>query len=567
MENEIKEKKVFSGKIDENKDLMVEINIAEAPMFSFTRGGKKLLVKDLLKSTQTSKEAKQVMQGIYNNNEVAKVAYKKWDDSNGITRELIISSSRSFPDAYAMDVFLGLVSILIKDNSPLCPDENGYFKFNSNKINFTLNELCEAMEIKVGGNTYDKIRESLRQLKSAEYYSLGGGTLYNKEKEKHELKGENAISILESYAVSSRSADETTGKMKFFNGEVIFGNLIMKNLELGFARVLRNHQYFKLKSGVTRGLYLYLEANKNKNDIYIKRSFDVLKNKIPIDFEYPSRLKAKLKKALDNMIEQGIIKDYFYADEILINGIKEHSIYIIFSGTRKQLIDSLTKKTKDIKSEKKVDLEIDFELKFPDDIRQELLDIGINSKKIAELMKKCSKWKLAEYILWIKDGIAKGKVNDPAGLFVFATTDDNVVVKKTHPQITEFVNSIKGEVEGKKEVSKKLIDDAYNLYIEDELKLFEEEDEFAYEATKEKVLDDIEEVQNKKIKSQKQLYNMATTSDEKEKLLLVIEKWERFSVEKEKSEIFIEQFVKRIKLYRGLRDYEEFKQEYIKSNS
>ena len=354
--------------------------------------------------------------------------------------------------------------------------------------------------------------------------------------------------------------------MQFYKGNVKFDDLIIANLSLGFTRVIRNHQYFQLKSGVGRGLYLYIESNRNSKSTYIKRSFEVLRNKVPVEFKYPSDLKTKLKKSLHSMIENEIIKDYFYGDEILINGVKEQSIYIIFNGTRKQLIDSLTKKSKDIKNEKKEDLEVDYELKFPNDIKQELLDIGINSRKVADLIKRCSKWKLAEYILWIKDGIAKGKVKDPAGLFVFATEDDNVVVKKTHPQITEFIENIKSKVEGKKQVSKKLIDDAYKKYIDDALNLFAQEDEFAYEATKEKVLSDIEEVQSKRIKSQKQLYNMATTDEEKETLLLIIEKWEKFSTEREKSEIFIEQFVKKIKLYRKLKDYEEFKAEYIKNN-
>ena len=567
IESESKEKKPFTGEI-KKKDLMVEINITEAPMFSFTRGKKNFLVKDLLESTETSIEAKKVMSGIYDNNDNAKIDYKCWTDSKGLAREMIISSSRNFPDAYAMDVFLGLVAILIRDNNPLCPDENGYFRFKSNNIKFTLYELCEVMEIKIGGNTYDKIRESLRQLKSAEYYSLGAGTIYNKKKEDHEVRGENAISIIESYSVSSRSVDKSTGKMKFFNGEVKFGSLIMANLELGFARVLRDHQYFKLKSGITRGLYLYIEANRNAKDTYMKRSFDVLKNKIPIDFEYPSRLKIKLKKALDNLIEQGIISDYFYADEILINGIKEPSIYIIFKGTRKQLIDSLEKKNKpETKNEKKKkELETDYELELPNDIKRELIDIGINSQKINEIMKKYSKWKIAEYILWIKDGIKQGKVKDPAGLFVFGITDEKVKVGKTHPQIIEFISQIKAEVEGKEEISKAKIDEAYSIYIETELKMFEEEEEFAYIAIIGSTLDDIDTVYKKRLKAQKQLYNMAKTEVEKEKLLKVVEKWESFSSKREESELFKEFFIKEVKRYRGLKGYEDFKRDYIEKN-
>ncbi|MGL5575043.1 MAG: replication initiator protein A [Sarcina sp.] len=574
------ESKVFDGKIDQNKDLMVEINIAEAPMFSFAKTTKNYLVKDLLDSKSTSSEAKKLMNGIYANNDLAKVDYRKWMDSKGMSREMIISSSREFPDSYAMDVFFGLISLLIKDNSPLVPDKDGFFKFKINSIRFTLNELCEAMEVKVGGKTYDKIREALRQLKSAEYYSLGSGTVYNKIDEKYEVKGENAISILESYSVSSRRLDEETGKMKFFDGEVKFGSLIMANLELGFARVLRNHQYFKLKSGIGRGLYLYIESNRNSKDKYIKRSFEVLKNKIPVDFDYPSRLKLKLKKALDNLIEMAVIKDYFYADEFLVNGVKEQSIYIIFKGNKHSIIKELEEKGK-AKAEddlNKVDSEVDkvedeFTLEFPKDIKAELEAFGINEQRVANLINSNTKYELAKYILWMKDGIKKGKVKDPAGLFVFAMTpagDSNgnmVKVENTHAYIVQFIEAYKRDIEGKNDISEKIIIEKFNEYIEDELIKFKEEDEFAYAATKEAVLSDIEATKDKKIKAQRQLYNMATSKEDKNKILCIIEKWESFSKERDSSEIFKEMFIKRISSYRGIDMYEEFKRKYIQKNS
>ena len=141
-----------------------------------------------------------------------------------------------------------------------------------------------------------------------------------------------------------------------------------------------------------------------------------------------------------------------------------------------------------------------------------------------------------------------------------------VKVNKTHPGITEFIKKIKYDIEGKKLIDEKIILVAYRKYMEDDLKVFEDEDEFAYVATKESIMDDIEKVQKKRIKSQRQLYNMASTKEEKDKLLKIIEKWEKFSIEREKSEIFIEQFVKKIKLYRGLKGYEDFKREYIEKN-
>lgn len=227
---------------------------------------------------------------------------------------------------------------------------------------------------------------------------------------------------------------------------------------------------------------------------------------------------------------------------------------------------------------KKVETEVDkveeeLTLEFPEDIKAELEAFGINEQRINKLMNSNSKYELAKYILWMKDGIKKGKVKDPAGLFVFAMTpagDSNgnmVKVENTHAYIVQFIESYKRDVEGKNEISENLIREEFDKYIEDELSKFQEEDEFAYAATKEAVINDIEATKDKKIKSQRQLYNMATTKIDKDKILLMIEKWENFSKEKEKSAIFIEMFVKRISNYRGIDMYEDFKEKYIQKNS
>ena len=253
--------------------------------------------------------------------------------------------------------------------------------------------------------------------------------------------------------------------------------------------------------------------------------------------------------------------------------MREESLYFIFSGNKRSLIKNLEEeynikhpKLKGLKEKKIRSLEEEVQLIFPKNIKEELDGFGINTKKITLIMSKYSKWKIAEYILWIKDGIAKGKVKDSAAMFMFAITDEMVKVRKTHPEIVEFVGKIKSEVEGKNNITKKSIDEGYKKYIEKELDLFREEEEFAYEATKESIIEDIEKVQSKRIKSQRMLYNMAKTEEEKDKLILIIEKWEKFSVQREESEIFIEQFVKKIKILRELKDYEEFKHEYIVKN-
>ena len=544
------------------KSFIMDINVIEAPLFRFKNKRTVQTIAKLENDETISKEMRYVLSRVPEESKSSQVEFLSWTDSKGLEREILAMSMFRLPNAFAMDVFYALIGVYIKQHSPLMySDEEKTYDLPSNKVDFTLYELCEFMGLSVGGGNYQKIKDAIRELNAVKYYSLANGIFYNKKMERYESSREKSISLIDNYDIIGKGKNRS----KEERCTVTFGDLVIENMRYSFIKFLSNNVYFQLKSGLTRRLYSYIEGN-NFNKQYIKRSFDVLKHKIPLDFEYKSELKRRLKKPLENLIESGILKDYFFGDDILINGVSENCIYIIFKGTRKQLIDSLTEKPKDIKVEKKKDLEEDYSLKFPENIKEELSLLGINSKKITEILQKHTKWKIAEYILWIKDGIRRGKVKDPAGLFVFAITDEMVKVNKTHPDITEFIDRIKREIEGKKDIDENLIKSEYRKYIEQELKLFEEEDEFAYVATKESIMDDIEKIQKKRIKSQRQLYNMATTEAEKDKLLKVIEKWEKFSVEKDKSEIFIESFVKKIKLYRGLKDFSDYKIEYLEKN-
>lgn len=559
------------SEINENKDILIEINLSEAPLFNFAKVQKTYLIEEVLNNGKVTTEAKGVLDYLKKQNNTSRVDYRKWIDSNGNSRELIITSSGAFPNAYCMDVFFGLVRLLIKKNSPLEADEDGRYKFKSNKVEFSMNELCEAMEIKNGGNTNEKIVNALRTLKLTSYFSID--SIYNKEIKGYERKGEKAISLIESYNTSKLIPSEN-GVNTLHHGDVIFGDLIMTNLELGFARVVRNHQYFKLTSGITRGIYTYLESNRTKTTIYLKRSLEVLRDKIPVEYKYPSDFKNKVKKPLARLIESGVISDYFYADEYVVNGNKENCIYFIFKGTKtsviKQLEEEYAKKhpqiqPKSSKDKKKDELEDELELVFPEDIKQELESFGLNLKAITDLMSKHSKYKLAEYILWMKDAISKEKVKDPAGLFMFAMSG-MVDVSRTHGYIVEFVERYKSEVEGKKKITEDEIRKHYNEYIDVELKKFEEEEDFVYTSVVESLIGEIESVIEARVKSQRQLYNMAETKEEKDKILKTIEKWEKFNTEREKSEIFVEMFIKKVSLYRGLKLYEDFRRDFIAEN-
>ena len=560
--------KKSNGKTISSNSFLVDINMVEVPMFIFKPKKSVKNAEYWLNSNDLSEIAKKVLKRKSDGKNIL-AEYMKWTDSRGNEREILATSQESLPNGFAMDVLFTLIALYIKKSPSIvyCEEECKYI-LPTRKVSCSLTELCEYMGISDGGKSIDKIKNAIYQLEAVHYYPITTGIIYNGQFEEFE-EGESSIRLLE-YEILARKQQRTRDKHSV---TITFGDIILSNIEKSFIKFLNNDTYFSLRSGLTRRLYTYLEGNKY-NKSHIVRKYDTLKYKLPVDFRSKSDLKRKLKAPLERLREVGAISDYMYADEFNIPVEEKECIYFIFKGTKntiiKQLEEDYAKKHPKLKSSKeklKVALEIETELVFPNDIRQELVDIGINSKKITEIMSKYGKYKIAEYILWLKDGVARGKAKDPAGMFVFAITDEMVKVKKTHPHIIEFVARYKAEVEGKQLFSEETIKEAYSDYIDREISLFEEDDEFMFEATKESILDDIEEVQEKRIKSQRQLYNMATKKDEKAKMLSIIEKWEKFSTEREKSEIFIEQFVKKTKIYRSLKDYNEFKQEFISKNS
>lgn len=559
MSDEEKNKLVkIKDKALKEKSFIMDINMIEAPLFQFKNKRSIQTVRSLEKDPTISNEIKYVLSRMPEESKSSQVEFLSWTDGNGLEREILATSIFRLPNAFAMDVFHALIGLYIKKNSPIAYlEDEKIYNMPENKLEFRILEVCDYMKISYGGTIYQKIKDAIRELSSVKYYSLANGTFYNKGKEQYETSREKSISLIGDYDIIQKGKSKSDEMC-----QVTFGNLVMENIKYSYIKFLNDNTYFKLKSGLTRRLYTYIEGNKY-NKKYIKRSFDVLRYKIPIDFKYSSDLKKRLKSPMENLMSSGVIKDYFYGNDILINGEKEDCIYIIFNGDRKEIIDSLT--TEPVIVEKEEEIQAEFE--FPNDIESELIKLDIDKSKISEIMEKNTKWQIAEYILWIKDGMKKGKVKNAATLFVFAALGGMVNVSATNPEISEFVENVKKEAEGKTRIKEEVIKQAYNEYIEKEIRLFASDDEFVFSALKSTVIGDIEKAKSKRIKSLRQRYNIEEKESEKELLLKRIERWEKFSIEKEKSEIFIEQLVKSAKAYRGLLDYDEFKNEYLEKNS
>lgn len=558
-----------SSKRISNNSFLVDINMIEAPLFTFKQKDKIKTVEHWLETSDISNNAKSVLGGIANK-DTTKMEYMKWTDSNGNDREIIAMSVRHLPNGFAMDVLFTLIALFIKKSPPILFDDDvDSYVLPTNKVNCSITEICEYMGVTDGGANIDNIKEAIMQLYAVNYHPLSEGILYDKDAD--DYISNKGIHLL-SYEFLSRKQQSKRGSQSVI---ITFDELILNNIKKSFIKFLSNNTYFSLRSGLTRRLYSYIEGNKytsNKNKdsnvkMYIKRRFATLKYKVPIDYRSNSDLKRKFAAPLDRLIKANVITDFFYGDEILVNNVKEECVYFVFKGTKKDVIDKLT--VKNIETTVKDQEEAPEEEKFifPKDPKKSLLNIGFSEGKADDLINKYTKWKLAEYILWIEDLIKNNKAKNPPAMVVFGLEQKMVDVSKTHPYITKFINELKEKEEGKKIIDQKIIKDAYEKYLTKSIKEFE--DDPMYEMISISVAGELGDISANRLKVAKKMYNLAESKEDKDKFLASITKWEQFNSaeNKEKTEVYKDEFNKRAVMYLQLDLYEDFKRKYRPENN
>lgn len=561
----------MSEKIISSESFLVDINMVEAPLFTFKQSNKLYTVEHWLNSNDMSNEAKTLLKEVQHK-DVTTMEYMRWTDSKGDDREIVALSVRKLPNGFAMDVLYSLIALFIRKSPPILFDEEkGEYILESNVLNCSITEICQYMGVSDGGAMTNKIKEAIRQLYAVNYHSLAKGVIYDGN-EKCYVNREIGVNLL-TYEFISK---DKLGKSKYAQPIVIkFGEILMNNIKNSFIKFLSNDTYFSLKSGLTRRLYAYIGGNKfiSKNcpKVYIKRNFSTLKYKLPIDYRRNYDLKRKLKNPLDSLIESGVINGYFYGDEIHINGVKEDCIYIYFKGTQHELIKSLTKTPipkKSVTDKKLEELQEDVKLVYPKDIKAELIAIGIDEDKIFEIMKKYSKYKLAELILWIKEiKKVQNKIVNEAGMFIFAL--EKVNVRKTHAYISDFIEEYKAKELGDRVIKANEIEEAYEKFLSDESNRLKEEATFQYEILVNSVVEDLNKSIDNIIKRATTTYNLLLNNNAQEKDIekasidLEMKKAYKIAKNKETTELFKRELNKQLVLVFGLTMFEDFKIQYI----
>ncbi|MCY6356189.1 replication initiator protein A [Clostridium sp. ZS2-4] len=558
-------------KVIYQKTSVVDINVAENPLFI---GSTKevITIGELEKQNDLSSGVKRIIEAkkkklkqVHREEEYKHipVSYKNWVDRKNKSRGILIIGD--IPTLTTMNVWNGLVALYIHKTAPLVyNDSKKMYDIESDTMHFTMYELAKIMNLSTAGNILNSLMDEILTLKNTTYYSLNEGIFYIKKDESYlKSKIEGFSLILDAkFQSEKRIRDKkVTTKCK-----VQFNRMIIDNIKHEYIKYLKPNEYFSLPSrGYTRRLYLYIKGNMHQSNkepyTYIKRSIEVLSRKLPLKYKYISEFKRKVKKPLETFVKTGLIKDYFYGDEILINGIKEHSLYFIFKGTKQDVIDRLSMKYKSAADDEEND---EFTLYIPKNIKKKLINLGASEDFTNKIVKEKDKWEIIKYILWLEEEKNKRKIANPAGLLNFALTTNNVKLELTHRHIVDYVEQERQKSKTSKMDLQQQTQNEYNKYIDKEIKKFKKDNIGAYELMYENLLAVLKNDAENKI-SEYKLLLVDDRLTEQDRLFLEKQKqeWLDFQKKQEKSELFKKKLQNNISQMLVLKCFEDFKNEEI----
>ena len=490
----------------------------------------------------------------------------KWTDSRGCKRELYTYCKGRLPRQFESDTLHGLLGLFVKKHGPFPYDkESGKYKIDVNSLEFSWYELCAFMDIPFTGYYIKRLKEAIRIIKQTQYFSYENGALYDKINNQYIVSGEEGLSLITKYKFKAVKKVFTNEYSDTINSNyVVFDELILNNLRYEYFKYLDVDLYFrKIPSGIGRGIYGYLESNrydsKNKTLKYIKRSYDVLKVGIPLDFNYVSEMKRKVKKPLNHLKD---LKDWAFGDEIKINGVSENCIYFAFEMTM-PAIKKVLENTKEIA--KQVELDFSYEedeikkepyLKMPsENLVEELVKRKVDRAFAEDIVRKKDKWDIITYILWTdKQAYQNKNITDTGALLGFALRRDEqykIKLSNAYKDILTFVEREKNKSESEYNEKSSELSKAYKEYVSEEVSKFKNSPE--YEAIKEVIL----EFQNNNIES---LIKFAKISDKD------VSKYEEFKEKQENSQYFNDFLTKEVKLIKNIPSESEYILKNINKN-
>jgi hypothetical protein len=555
---EVKEVKLIQA-----NSMPIDHHLTELPLFLNNKFSKVINdeARDKAKMDSDIKQIKDIH--LFIDNDGIEKRVFQWFDNKNLERKLFMYNAGRLPREFEQDVYLALQTLFMRKNAPFFQHKDGYYIINVDKVYFTFYEIAQVMKCPPTGAYIKKIKGAITTLKTTQYFSYLNGVFYDKSNNSYIISKERGLSLIADYdfLTAKKTKDMT---MKDLNW-VQFSNFVINNLKYHYFWFLTGNQQtiFELDSGLAKSIFMYLDKNRydsnGKPVKYIKRYYDTFTTKVPIDYKYPSELKRRLEKPLKQIIEKGQLKDYFYGDEVKINGKYEDCIYFCYAS-KDRIIDELDRKYMGKQLQFQLDgVKKDDKpyLKMPTkDLILELEDREINKIDYAEVVGGLDKWSIIKCIIWIdKKEYEKSIDKNKGGYLRFALSrmrdSENNESNLLGQEIIDFVETEKKQLEEQQNDIIKTMEEKYDEYINDNIEMLKSEEPSMYKLMFENLYSNMKET-GKKVMQQLKSANGDTS------------KWEEFYELGVESEWFKEAFIREIRLYKKLMNFQEF---YIENNN
>jgi hypothetical protein len=196
------------------------------------------------------------------------------------------------PGPFDQDIYLAVLQLLeMRGGMP----RNG-------ELDFSLYELRDILGWSTSGNTYEKIRQSLRRISSTTLTSENA--FYSKAEERF---------LSDTFQIWTVHFSRTTrGKTTKERHTLRFHPIFIRNYMAQYLKGLDAGFYWRLPSPLAKRLYRLIDHQRN-GGLKWQTDLSALRQQVPLpNYSYPSEIKRILKPAHEELKERGFLAGVLY---------------------------------------------------------------------------------------------------------------------------------------------------------------------------------------------------------------------------------------------------------------
>jgi hypothetical protein len=200
------------------------------------------------------------------------------------------------PGPFDQDVYLAVLELL---------ERRGGMARNG-ELDFSLYELRDILGWSTSGNTYEKIRQSLRRISSTTLTSENA--FYSKAEERF---------LSDTFQIWTVHFSRTTqGKTTRERHTLRFHPIFIRNYMAQYLKGLDAHFYWRLPSPLSKRLYRLIDHQRN-GGIRWQTELFALRQQVPLpNYSYPSQIKRILAPAHEELKERGFLQGVTYEGKL-----------------------------------------------------------------------------------------------------------------------------------------------------------------------------------------------------------------------------------------------------------